>query len=108
MAMPAEDAYWQIGSDISRFWSSARKLYVAPSDAGLLAWLASGRTVIGEETELSLSQTLDHIGISDLAPIDLRLPDKNHRAMIRRRAQAMAEDGDQIGALLLLKSAIGE
>ncbi len=32
----------------------------------------------------------------------------NYRAMIRRRAQAMAEDGDEVGALLLLKSAIGE
>ncbi len=31
----------------------------------------------------------------------------NYSAMIRRRAHAMAEDGDELGALLLLKS-IGE
>ncbi len=69
MAMPAEDAYWQIGSDISRFWSSAQKAYVAPNNAGLLAWLASGQSLIGELTEAALSDTLTSIGLGALAPI---------------------------------------
>ncbi len=69
MTMPAENAYWQIGTDTTRFWSSAQKAYVAPDNAGLLTWLASGRSLIGELTEASLSDTLTSIGLGALAPI---------------------------------------
>ncbi len=69
MTMPMEDAYWQIGGDATRFWSSAQKAYVAPNNAGLLAWLASGRSLISELTEASLSDTLTSIGLGALAPI---------------------------------------
>ncbi len=106
MAMPAEDAYWQIGSDTSRFWSSARRTWVSPSDAGLLAWLAQDHVLLPALTVAALNKTLADIGLTELSPAGVGAP--NYRAMIRRRAHAMAEDGDEIGALLLLKSAIGE
>ncbi len=107
MAMPAEDAYWQIGGDTSRFWSSARRTWVGPTDAGLLAWLAlPEKSLLPALTVSALNKTLADIGLPELSPAGVGAP--NYRAMIRRRAHALAEDGDEIGALLLLKSAINE
>ncbi len=69
--MPAEDAYWQIGSDASRFWSTAQGVYVPPDDPGYLAWLPTSawQGPIPAQSEESLSATLTNIGIGHMAPI---------------------------------------
>ena len=72
MALLAEDAYWQIGSDATRFWSTAQKAYVVPANPGLVAWLASGRTVIAATSETALSETLADLGLGELAPTNTR------------------------------------
>ncbi len=93
MAMPAEDAYWQIGSDTTRFWSTAQKAYVAPNDVGLLAWLAKGNAVLPALTEAALSDTLTSIGLGALAPI---LPP----AVVRAQTfTALADRADLIARL---------
>ncbi len=68
MTMPAEDAYWQIGTDTTQFWSTAQKAYVVPGNAGLLAWLAKGNMPLPALTEAALNQTLADLGLGDLAP----------------------------------------
>ncbi len=115
MTLLAEDAYWLVPDGLpnsaGKLWSSARRKYVALHDAEFLAWVASGRKVLPAASEEALSKTLADLGLSKLAPIDLvevaALPGRNYRAMIRRRAQTLADGGDQVDALLLLKT-IGE
>lgn len=68
MPLPVEDAYFQIGSDTTRFWSTAQKSYVQPNNIDLLAWLAGGRTIILLLSEASLNQLLADLGLGDLAP----------------------------------------
>lgn len=48
------DWYWQIGDDLTRFFSSKTGGYVQPDDPALLAWLANDHRVsqIASETEL--------------------------------------------------------
>lgn len=76
MTMPAEDAYFEIGGDQSRFWSTAQKAYVKPDDLGLAAWLAarSGRVPIVIVSEAELSAMLANIGLGPLAPIPSPAP----------------------------------
>ncbi len=71
MMMPAEDAYWQIGSDTTRFWSTAQNTYVAPDNSGYLVWLPTSawQGPLPAESEEALSATLTNIGIGHMAPI---------------------------------------
>ncbi len=71
MAMPAEDAYWQIGGDTTRFWSTAQTAYVLPDDARYLIWLPTSiwRGPIPTGSEEELTATLTNIGIGHMAPI---------------------------------------
>ncbi len=71
MAMPAEDAYWQVGDDTTRFWSTAQGGYVPPGNPGYLAWLPTSawQGPIPAQSEESLSATLTNIGIGHMAPI---------------------------------------
>jgi hypothetical protein len=107
MAMPAEDAYWFVADDTSQVWSSARVAYVPVDDPAYLAWLEAGHETIEVVSEDELSRTLNDIGLGHLAPIDLTMPGRNYNALIRRRAEALARAGDQVGALVLLHT-IGE
>jgi hypothetical protein len=107
MAMPAEDSYWFVAGDQTQVWSSAEVAYVPVDDPAYLAWLADGNTTIEVVSEDELSKTLNDIGLGHLAPKDLTTPTRNYEAMIRRRAEALARAGDQVGALILLHT-IGE
>ena len=104
---PAADAYWFVAGDTTRVWSSARAAYVPVTDPAYLAWLADGNVTIEVVSEDELSKTLNDLGLGHLAPIDLTLPGRNYNALIRRRAEALAKAGDQVGALILLHT-IGE
>ncbi len=71
MSLPAEDAYWQIGDDTSRLWSTAQRAYVAPDDVGFTAWLPTSawQGPIPALSEEALSATLTNLGLGPLAPI---------------------------------------
>ena len=104
MAMPAEDAYWAVAGDTTEVWSSAQVAYVPLDDPAYLAWLEAGHAAIEIASEDELSKMLTDIGLGHLAPTNLTTPSTNYVAMIERRADAMAKAGDEIGALLLLKT----
>jgi subtilisin family serine protease len=105
--MLAEDSYWFVAGNTTQVWSSARATYVPTTDTVYLAWLAAGHETIDVVSEDELSATLNDIGLGHLAPIDLTIPGRNYNALIRRRAEALARAGDQVGALVLLHT-IGE
>jgi hypothetical protein len=107
MAMPAENAYWAVAGSTTEVWSSAQVAYVPVDDPAYQAWLEAGHTTIEVISEDELSRTLNDIGLGHLAPIDLTMPGRNYNALIRRRAEALARAGDQVGALVLLHT-IGE
>ncbi len=85
MTMPAEDSYWQIGNDTTQFWSTAQRTYVAPDNAGLLVWLATGRTLIRVGFEGDIQTTLSDLGLGILGP----LPDSAAVDMERDRRVAL-------------------
>lgn len=107
MVMPAENAYWAVAGSTTQVWSSAQVAYVPVTDPAYLAWLEAGHETIEIVSEDELSKVLNDIGLGHLAPTDLTIPGRNYQAMVRRRSDALAAAGDQVGALLLLKT-IGE
>jgi hypothetical protein len=104
MPVPAEDAYWFVAGDTSQVWSTAQVAYVPVTDPAYLAWLEAGHETIEVISEDELSKTLNDIGLGHLAPIDLTTPTRNYEAMIERRADALARSGDDVGAILLLRT----
>jgi len=107
MAIPAEDSFWFVAGATTQVWSSAQVAYVPVDDPAYQAWLEAGHETIEVVSEDELSRTLNDIGLGHLAPVDLTIPGRNYNALIRRRAEALARAGDQVGALILLHT-IGE